>query len=199
MMVSDGLVVDFLQREPRAAWQQLERGPCGEHLTTPTLVNVPMRLRDLPDSLTGKKIVQISDLHVGPIVSHEYLRGCMELVSSLEPDFVAVTGDFVSFYGPARIDEAVSLLADMQPGKLATIAVTGNHDFGFSRDGFTNRQVADALTEKLDGIGIQMLRNSAIEIGGLRLLGDDDFWGPTHELDETLSSGDGDRPSVMLC
>ena len=137
MMVSDGLVVDFLQREPRAAWQQLERGRCGEHLTTPTLVNVPMRLRDLPDSLTGKKIVQISDLHVGPIVSHEYLRGCMELVSSLEPDFVAVTGDFVSFYGPARIDEAVSLLADMQPGKLATIAVTGNHDFGFSRDGFT--------------------------------------------------------------
>lgn len=163
------------------------------------LVNVPMPLRDLPDSLIGKTIVQISDLHVGPIVSHEYLRHCLELVSSLEPDIVAVTGDFVSYDGPARIDEAVSLLADMQRGKLATIAVTGNHDFGFSRDGFTNRQVADALTEKLDGIGIQLLRNSAIEIGGLRLLGVDDFWGPTHELDETLSSGDGDRPSVMLC
>jgi predicted MPP superfamily phosphohydrolase len=55
------------------------------------------------------------------------------------------------------------------------------------------------LTEKLDGIGIRMLRNTSVEIDGLRLLGVDDFWGPTHELGETLSSGDADQPSVMLC
>ncbi len=164
-----------------------------------------MPLRDLPDSLIGKTVVQISDLHVGPIVSRDYLRDCLELVSSLEPDIVAITGDFVSYDGPARIDEAVALLADMQPGKLATVAITGNHDFGFSREGFTNRQAADSLTEKLDGIGIQMLRNTAVEIEGLRLLGVDDFWGPTHELDETLSSGDGARairdalPQSRLC
>lgn len=163
------------------------------------IVRVPMPLRDLPDSLIGKTVVQISDLHVGPIVSRDYLRDCLELVSSLEPDIVAITGDFVSYDGPARIDEAVALLADMQPGKLATVAITGNHDFGFSREGFTNRQAADSLTEKLDGIGIQMLRNTAVEIEGLRLLGVDDFWGPTHELDETLSSGDEAQPSVMLC
>lgn len=163
------------------------------------VVPVPMPVRDLPDSLVGKTIVQISDLHVGPVVSKDYLRDCLELVSSLEPDIVAVTGDFVSYDGPTRIEEAVRLLADMQPGKLATIAVTGNHDFGSSRDGFTNRQVADSLTEKLDRIGIGMLRNSAIEIEGLRLLGVDDFWGPTHELEETLSSGNADQASVMLC
>jgi predicted MPP superfamily phosphohydrolase len=163
------------------------------------VVRVPMTLRDLPESLVGKTIVQISDLHVGPIVSRDYLKHCLELVSSLEPDIVAVTGDFVSYDGPARIDEAVALLADMQPGKLATVAITGNHDFGFSREGFTNRQAADSLTEKLDGIGIRMLRNTSVEIDGLRLLGVDDFWGPTHELGETLSSGNADQPSVMLC
>lgn len=163
------------------------------------VVRVPMPLRGLPDSLVGKTIVQISDLHVGPIVSTDYLRDCLELVSSLEPDIVVVTGDFVSYDGPSRIDEAVALLADMQPGKLATVAITGNHDFGFSRDGFTNRHAADSLTEKLDGIRIQMLRNTGIEIEGLRLLGVDDFWGPTHELGETLSSGDADQPSIMLC
>lgn len=158
-----------------------------------------MPLRDLPESLVGKAIVQISDLHVGPVVSRDYLKHCLELVSSLEPDIVTVTGDFVSYDGPARIDEAIDLLADMQPGKLATVAITGNHDFGSSRDGFTNRQAADSLTEKLDGIGIRMLRNMSVEIDGLRLLGVDDFWGPTHELDETLSSGNADQPSVMLC
>jgi uncharacterized protein len=163
------------------------------------VVRVPMPLRDLPESLTGKTIVQISDLHVGAIVSRDYLRKCLELVSSFEPDIVVVTGDFVTYDGPARIDEAVALLADMQPGMLATVAITGNHDFGSSRGGFTNRQVADSLTEKLDGIGIRMLRNSAVEIEGLRLLGVDDFWGPTHELEETLASGDAEKPSVMLC
>lgn len=163
------------------------------------VVRVPMSLRDLPEALVGKKIVQISDLHVGPIVSIEYLRHCLELVSSLEPDVVVITGDFVSYDGPTRIDEAVSLLADMQPGKLATLAITGNHDFGSSRGGFVNRKAADSLTEKLDGIGIRMLRNLAVEIDGLRLLGVDDFWGPTHELEETLSSGDAKQPSVMLC
>lgn len=163
------------------------------------IVRVPMPLRDLPESLVGKTIVQISDLHVGPIVSHDYLRHCLEIASSLEPDIVAITGDFVSYDGPARIDEAAALLADMQPGKLATVAITGNHDFGSSRGGFVNRKAADSLTEKLDGIGIQMLRNTSVEIEGLRLLGVDDFWGPTHELDETLSSGDADQPSVMLC
>ncbi len=163
------------------------------------IVHVPMPLRDLPESLVGKTILQISDLHVGPIVSRDYLVHCLELVSSLEPDIVAITGDFVSYDGPARINEAVDLLADMQPGKLATVAITGNHDFGFSREGFTNRQAADSLTEKLDGIGIRMLRNAAVEIEGLRLLGVDDFWGPTHELGETLSSGNAEQPSVMLC
>jgi uncharacterized protein len=163
------------------------------------VVRVSMSLRDLPDPLVGKTIVQISDLHVGPIVSRDYLRDCLELVSSLEPDIVAITGDFVTYDGPTRINEAVALLADMQPGKLATVAITGNHDFGSSRDGFTNRRVADSLTEKLDGVGIQMLRNSAIEIEGLRLLGVDDFWGPTHELGQTLAAGDAEMPSVMLC
>ena len=158
-----------------------------------------MPLRDLPESLVGKTIVQISDLHVGPIVSRDYLKDCLEMVSSLEPDIVAITGDFVSYDGPSRIDEAAALLADMQPGMLATVAITGNHDFGSSRGGFVNRKAADSLTEKLDGIGIQMLRNTSVEIEGLRLLGVDDFWGPTHELDETLSSGDADQPSVMLC
>jgi predicted MPP superfamily phosphohydrolase len=163
------------------------------------IVRVPMPLRDLPASLVGKTIVQISDLHVGPVVSRDYLTHCLEMVSSLEPDIVAVTGDFVSYDGAGRIDEAVALLADMQPGKLATVAITGTHDFGFSREGFTNRQAADSLTEKLDGIGIRMLRNTSVEIDGLRLLGVDDFWGPTHELGETLSSGNADQPSVMLC
>lgn len=163
------------------------------------VVRVSMPLRGLPESLVGTRLVQISDLHVGPIVSNGYLRHCLKLVSSLEPDIVAVTGDFVTYDRPSRLDEAVSLLADLQPGKLATVAVTGNHDFGSSREGFTNQHAADSLTEKLDGIGLTMLRNTSIEIDGLRLLGVDDFWGPTHELEDTLSSGDVDLPSVMLC
>ena len=163
------------------------------------IVRVPMPVRDLPERLAGKTIVQISDLHVGPVVSSDYIRHCLELVSSLQPDVVAITGDFVTYDGPDRIDEVVSLLRDMQPGKLATVAVTGNHDFGGARNGFSNRRAADSLTEQLDDIGIRMLRNESVNIDGLRLLGVDDFWGPTHDLGMALSSGDTSHPSVMLC
>lgn len=163
------------------------------------IVRVSMPLNDLPTSLVGKTIVQISDLHVGPMVSIDYLKDCCELVSALEPDIVVITGDFVTYDRPSRIDEVTAMLSDMSPGKLATVGVTGNHDFGDSRSGFSNRRVADLLTDKLNGIGIRVLRNSATEVGGLRLLGVDDLWGPTHELGETLASGDAGQPSVMLC
>lgn len=163
------------------------------------VVHVPMPIRGLPESLAGKTLVQISDLHVGPIVSSDYIRRCLEMVSAIEPDIVAITGDFVTYDGPRRIDEVIALLRDMQPGKLATVAVTGNHDFGSSSAGFTDREAAYNLAVGLDRIRIQMLRNSSVDVEGLRLLGVDDFWSPCHELDRTLESGDPDQPSVMLC
>lgn len=164
-------------------------------------VRLSMPIAGLPDELIGKTLVQISDLHVGPVVESSYLRSCLEVVSKIEPDIMAITGDFVTYDRPGREDEAVALLKDLQPGKLATVAVTGNHDFGAhgGAKSFSNLGIADRLTEKLDSIGVNVLRNSSIDVGGLKLFGVDDFWSPRFDLPRALSGSEVDQPSVMLC
>src|SRR5262245_65011332 len=46
----------------------------------------------LPRRLDGLRLAQISDLHVGPRVSDDYLRQSLARVRVLEPDIVVFTG-----------------------------------------------------------------------------------------------------------
>ncbi|HYD51148.1 MAG TPA: metallophosphoesterase [Gemmatimonadaceae bacterium] len=53
------------------------------------------QVRDLPAELDGLRIVQISDVHVGPHTSSRFLERVVRAVETLRPDLVAVTGDLV--------------------------------------------------------------------------------------------------------
>ena len=46
-------------------------------------------------SFHGFKIVQISDLHVGPTIGREYTQNVVNIANSLQADLIALTGDFV--------------------------------------------------------------------------------------------------------
>jgi predicted MPP superfamily phosphohydrolase len=156
-----------------------------------------MPLQNLPDELVGKTLVQISDLHIGPIVSDDFIRGGLELVSQLEPDIVVITGDFVTWRGARQIGQTVSLLKDLQPGRLATVAITGNHDYGNSP--WSDVSIADRIADRMTGLNIRMLRNDSLNVGGLRLIGVDDYWSPDFNLQKALSSGTVNAPTVALC
>jgi predicted MPP superfamily phosphohydrolase len=53
------------------------------------------RVRGLPPEFDGLRIVQISDVHVGPHTPEGFLARVVRTVESLRPDVVAVTGDLV--------------------------------------------------------------------------------------------------------
>ena len=53
---------------------------------------------DLPEALEGMRIVQVSDLHVGPHTPKRYLAKVAAAVRSAQPDLIAVTGDQVDDY-----------------------------------------------------------------------------------------------------
>jgi len=80
----------------------------------------------LPSGLDGLRIVQISDLHVGPQTSKRFLSRVADRVTAAEPDLIAVTGDQVDdFHHDIRHD------ADAFGGlraPLGVYAVAGNHD-----------------------------------------------------------------------
>ncbi|HEY9227308.1 MAG TPA: hypothetical protein VIP11_11710, partial [Gemmatimonadaceae bacterium] len=60
-------------------------------------------IRGLPRGLDGVRLVQISDLHVGPDVADDYIIQSFERIKALSPDVVVFTGDFI-IYSAARGD-----------------------------------------------------------------------------------------------
>ena len=57
-----------------------------------SLVRRALPIAGLPPALAGKSLVQLSDLHVGPIVHDDFVLGVFDDVRRLRPDIVVVTG-----------------------------------------------------------------------------------------------------------
>src|SRR6478609_1692490 len=141
--------------------------------------------RDLPlahlmPELAGKTLVQLSDIHIGQQVDDDYIRRTFAAVTALAPDFVVHTGDLITYSGPAVIEQAKPLMAGFPRGRLGTLAILGNHDYGLH---WADPLVADRVTDLLTANGARVLRNEAARVGGLQFAGCDDLW--THHFAPT--------------
>lgn len=155
-----------------------------------------MPVRGLPEALEGATLVHITDLHVGPIVDSDFLRRALRVVSDLAPDIVCITGDFMSYRGDWCIDEVARVMESLAPPPLGTFAVLGNHDYGRA---WKEGDVADRLVAKLTDAGVRVLRNEAVDVKGLRLVGVDDYWGTNFDPVAAMRDHRADVPSVVLC
>jgi len=151
-------------------------------------------IRELPESLKGKLLVHLSDIHVGARVDAEYLAGVFVAVTALQPDIVAYTGDFVTYEGPATLAQLRRMAPQLPRGKLGTVAVLGNHDYG---RGWKQTAVADEVARTLSGIGCVVLRNQMIQVAGLKIGGVEDLWSDRLQLDPL--AGALKSPALMLC
>lgn len=160
------------------------------------IVRRSLPIRNLPNDLVGRTLVQISDLHVGPVVDQAYIIGAMQKVSSLNADILTITGDFMSAVRLEQIEPVMSVLQHLRPGRLATAAVLGNHDYGKS---WRTPEAADVLSRRLGQWGMTVLRNQVMSVQGLHLAGADDFWAKRFDATATLSMLDPKDPSLVLC
>lgn len=105
----------------------------------------------LPASFDGFKIVQLSDLH-----GAEFGEDGMELVDkvgSLEPDMIALTGDFVTDEGDlAAVEKLAARLVKLCP----VYFVSGNHEFGSG--------LAVKVRNILERAGVKYLSNEYLTI-----------------------------------
>jgi predicted MPP superfamily phosphohydrolase len=92
----------------------------------PRIARIDLPIAELHPDLHGLRIVQISDLHVGPNIHRHYVQRVADLSRQLEPDLVVLTGDIVD--GPvARLAPHVAPLAALaEHGKA--FFILGNHD-----------------------------------------------------------------------
>ena len=107
--------------------------------------------KKLPESFDGFKIVQLSDLH-----GAEFGEDGMELVDkvgSLEPDMIALTGDFVTDEGDlAAVEKLAARLVKLCP----VYFVSGNHEFGSG--------LAVKVRNILERAGVKYLSNEYLTI-----------------------------------
>jgi predicted MPP superfamily phosphohydrolase len=122
--------------------------------------NVRVPLAKLPPALSGLRIVQISDLHIGPTLGRAWLEEVVARVNAELPDVVAITGDLVDGSVDALRDQTAPL-ADLR-AKYGVFFVTGNHEYYSG---------ADDWIAELSRMNIKVLRNERVAIGS----GDDSF------------------------
>jgi predicted MPP superfamily phosphohydrolase len=139
------------------------------------LVRRPMPLEHLPPSLEGCTLLHVSDIHVGPEVSSAYLIETLRRARDLAPDFVAFSGDFVTYRSAREYTALADVLRHAPNGKLGTVGSLGNHDYGF---GWRQIAVADQIARVAADAGIRILRNEVDTIGGLQFAGLADLWSP---------------------
>lgn len=152
----------------------------------------------LPAVLDGARLVQLSDVHVGPRVDDAYLVSAFGRAAALHPDIVVFTGDFVTHqtaWGDAAYGRLREVLAHFPQGRLATLAILGNHDYGL---GWKEMDVATRVVREAERAGVRVLRNEAAAVAGLDVVGVDDFWAGRAHLRAALDARTQDA-ALVLC
>ncbi|MES2523658.1 MAG: metallophosphoesterase [Gemmatimonadota bacterium] len=81
----------------------------------------------LPDAFDGFRIVQVSDLHLGPQTSRRFLEDVTNTIRRLDADLVTVTGDLID----DRAEDTslfVAWLDGLGTPRHGTYLIPGNHD-----------------------------------------------------------------------
>jgi predicted MPP superfamily phosphohydrolase len=158
------------------------------------VVRRPLPVRALPPALAGRTLVQLSDIHVGTRVDDEYLLDTFRRVSELRPDVVVMTGDFISHH-PGFLDQIRTIYPAFPKGRLATLAVLGNHDYG---PAWSHPEIAQQVVDAVRACGITVLRNEVRDVEGLQIAGLDDLWAKQFNPFEALRRLDSRRSAVVL-
>jgi hypothetical protein len=129
-------------------------------LDTPRIdVMVP----DLPATLDGFRIVQLTDVHLDGI---DYLEEAVRrAVRELQPNLVVLTGDVID--APARLSTLAELVRGLGESGARVLATPGNWEHW-------GHVPLQELAQSYAGVGARLLVNATARIEGISLYGTDD-------------------------
>mgnify|MGYP000126746634 CR=1 FL=1 len=159
--------------------------------STPRVNSVTVRMSNLPPPWIGRTIVQLSDVHLGPIHGKAFLERVVRMVNAQQPAIVLITGDL--YDGEDHNLEQFNPLLDSIEAPLGVYFVTGNHE---TYVGLDHALGALARTR------ITVLNDQLAEIDGLQIVGlsypPAGFSRNMAAVISKLSGFDPSRPSILL-
>jgi len=122
---------------------------------------VEIPLANLPDSLDGMKIAQLSDIHLSGYISRDDVRRAVDMANELSPDLSVVTGDFITGASDPLADCIEEIRKLSAP--LGIYGCNGNHEIYAKAEDAAERLFAQG--------GMKLLRkeNAQIEFRGAKL------------------------------
>lgn len=148
----------------------------------------------LPQGCKSLRVVQLTDLHLGPWTGIALLEQIVRKVCDANPDIVVVTGDLVDGRLEGRELE-IEILRRIKP-KYGVFAVTGNHDY--------YDDVYDSV-DFMEAAGMKVLCTEGAYVGGIIIVGADDRdhlirqqWGLTRSETLVLSFEREQREKFLL-
>lgn len=164
---------------------------------TAKVVKVDIPLSNLPAALDGFTIAQITDIHVGPTIKGNYVKGIVKRVNALRPDIIAITGDVVD----GSVDQLSNDTAPL--GKLdaryGVYLVTGNHEYYSGAEEWIKEFRRIGLRVLMNEHDIVRHNNADIIIAGVTDYNAGKII-PTHKSDPAaaLSGSPSDAPKILL-
>ena len=156
------------------------------------LVNVNVKINDLPFTFHNYRIINLTDIHLGQWISPEYLNGVADYVNSLNPDMITLTGDYVSYILEGYENDLLDSFKKLK-AKDGKFAVLGNHDHWAG---------AEEIREILKKSDIIDLSNDVytLEKDGekLNISGVDSLTVGADDLDKVLEKLPHDGASILL-
>jgi predicted MPP superfamily phosphohydrolase len=144
----------------------------------PRIRHVSIPIDDLPEELDGYRIVQWSDVHVGPTIQRRFVQALVERTNALQPDAIAITGDFVD-------SDAATFAGEIEPirdlrSRDGVFYVTGNHEYYWQ---------VEAWLPILESHGLIFLRNEHRVVRNRKVV----FAGITDPVGRGIHQQDPDR------
>jgi uncharacterized protein len=154
--------------------------------------NYRLSVPSLPKAFNGFRVVHLTDLHLGYLVSESFIREVIHKANRLKPDIIVCTGDYVHASNTTKEIDTVWPILSTLKARYGVYSILGNHDHW-------------ADTEKslqwLQRTG-QSVRHTCKPIyrGKERILigGAGDYWEDELNIDLSFSSSDEGDCRILL-
>lgn len=138
------------------------------------------------------KIVHITDIHLGQWITPEKLLGLVHMINKLNPDLIALTGDYVSYSADNELFYLKTCLKKLMP-KDVTVSVLGNHDHWTNPDKIRKTLKESGVINLDNDVYIIKRHNQYLQIAGV-----DSITVHRDNIKKVLEKLKDNEPAIML-